>query len=88
VLGDDREVAPDVTAEWLAVLLVFWRSLIHISARRPAILTDDFRGIPQSLQTCRLRTLNYSTIASFHILSNSLFSTHPIIRHCRYILRY
>jgi hypothetical protein len=35
----------NVTAEWLAPL----KSRAQISARKPAALTEMFRGIPQSL---------------------------------------
>jgi hypothetical protein len=59
------------------------RSRVQISAWRPAILTEDFRDFPQSLQAkFRGSTLNYPATASFHILSTSLFINHRIIRRC------
>jgi hypothetical protein len=39
---------PNFVVEWLiGLLFVFWTSRVQISARRLAILTEGFRGIPQ-----------------------------------------
>jgi hypothetical protein len=48
--------------------------------RGPTVLTEDFRTFPQSLQANSVySTLIYSTIASPHSLSNSLFTHHHFI---------
>jgi hypothetical protein len=41
---------PCVAVMWLTLLLRIGRSQVQISAWRPAILTEDFRGFPVSLQ--------------------------------------
>jgi hypothetical protein len=59
---------------------VFGRPRVQHLTQSPAVLTDDFLGPFQFLQTCRDSILNQATTASFYILSNSLFSNHPTIR--------
>jgi hypothetical protein len=44
-----RHVRPNVTAEWLAFLLLIWKVPFPILAPRPAILNYIFRGFPQSV---------------------------------------
>jgi hypothetical protein len=41
---------PSVVVMWLTLLLRIGRSQVQISAWRPAILTEDFRDFPVSLQ--------------------------------------
>jgi hypothetical protein len=53
--------------EWLNIRV---KSQVQISAWRPAILTKVFVVFLSSSSECRDSTLNYATIASFHILSN------------------
>jgi hypothetical protein len=36
--------------EWLTLLVHIQRSWVQIPAQKPAILTEDFHGFPQSLQ--------------------------------------
>jgi hypothetical protein len=68
--------------EWLTLCFVFGRSRIQISARRPAILAEDFRGSPQSLQAnAGMVPKNSATTASFHIPSNLSFTYHTSIQH-------
>lgn len=58
----------NVAAEWLALLLVFWRSLVQTSAHRRATLTEvfvvslgSFRPVPG-----RNIKLGHNHISSFH----------------------
>jgi hypothetical protein len=41
----------NVMVELLTILLRIWEVGVQIWARRPAILTEDFGGFSQSLQT-------------------------------------
>lgn len=50
----------------------------QISARISAVVIRDFRDSPQSIHT---NAAIKATIASFNILSNSLLTSRPIIRH-------
>jgi hypothetical protein len=55
---------------------VVGRSLIQISAFKPAKLTDIFRGFPQFLQEISgFSILNQATTTSFYIVSNPSFNS-------------
>jgi hypothetical protein len=41
---------PNVMVEWSTLLRRIREVLVEISACRPAVLAEDFRGFPQSLQ--------------------------------------
>jgi hypothetical protein len=62
---------------------VFGRLRVHISPRKPVILTDVFHRISVFLRA-DLGTIPYirSLQAYFHILTNSLFACHPFIWRC------
>lgn len=59
---------------------VFGRYTVEISARRSAIMTQTFRGCPQSLKA-DTRILRLSSYGHFHILSNSLLVNRSAVRH-------
>lgn len=54
--------------------LIIRRSMVQISASKPAMLTEVLRGFSQSHQN---RTLNLGMTSSFHTLSNSLLTLIP-----------
>jgi hypothetical protein len=57
--------------------LSFGRRSVRISTEASAVLTDSFLGSPQPLQTNTESSIsNRTTAPSFHVLSNSLSSSH------------
>jgi hypothetical protein len=84
-----RSKLPAIECQWSVILLPIRRSRVQILARSWVNVTEDFRGLPQSIQA------NFGIIGHSQIsprpLSSTSFRTHysliayPIIR--RYIIR-
>jgi hypothetical protein len=71
---------PDVMVDWLTLLLRIREvpgSNVGLETGCPARGFSWFFSV--SPNKCRDITLNYATTASFHILSNYLFTYHPFI---------
>jgi hypothetical protein len=76
----------NVAVEWIKLLLCFRGR--GRGGRQQGSNLDEKTGYPDSSfvvflalsSKCRDSTSNYGTTASFHILYNSLFPNHPIIR--------
>lgn len=68
---------------FLNVLGSYSKDPVQVSARRPAILIEDF-VVFLSLSTqggSSRRILNQASTTSFEVLSSSLFINDPIVRH-------
>jgi hypothetical protein len=75
---DYLKISPrNVTIQRLAFLSRIRSSRVQISAWKRAILTEIFRGFLQSFQD---NTSTWAMADSFHILSNSPFTSHSSIR--------
>jgi hypothetical protein len=57
-MHENSRMPPNVVVEWLTLLLRIRKVPGSNLARRPAILTEVFRGFPQSPGKCRDSTLN------------------------------
>jgi hypothetical protein len=66
----------------VSIVFLFVRSRLKISVPRLNILTVGFHNFPRCFQrNTGMKISNYTTVVSFHILSNSLMNNH-IIRRC------
>jgi hypothetical protein len=65
---------PAILLKQHCVWLTFWRFPVRISVGTPTLLYEVFRGLPKSPRRIPDSTLNYATITSFYITSNSLLS--------------
>lgn len=73
VLGPGTE-PPNVGVQWVALCFLFWRSLVHISARRPVILIFSWLS---SVSAVKFWNTSSNWAIFFHIFSNALFSDYP-----------
>lgn len=65
-----RFLASNVATELLGILFLFEMSRVQILAPKPAILTEDFHGVPKPVQVDGWQnTLNKTTTDLFHVLS-------------------
>lgn len=53
--------------KWLLLMLIFWRSRVHVTSLRPIIITEVF-DFTQFLRHC---SLNWGTAAAFHVFWHS-----------------
>lgn len=70
----------NIVEELVVLITRNQESSLHISATRPATLTDS-PLLFQTFQENARQHLQSAKTATFHILSNSSFTSEPIIRH-------